>query len=90
MVQIDRTNTAIVGLDLYTVTERHQSGLVEAIVQEQIKSWQSNPYFCRQVYIRVWTEYVSSPTVSGSLNSITVACHVPLSLVNFFLLILCN
>jgi quinol monooxygenase YgiN len=45
MVQIDRTNTAIVGLDLYTVAERHQSGLVEAIVQEQIKSWKSNPYF---------------------------------------------
>ena len=45
MVQIDRTNTAIVGLDLYTVAERHQSGLIEAIVQEQIKSWKSNPYF---------------------------------------------
>lgn len=45
MAQIDRTNTAIVGLDLYTVAERHQSGLIEAIVQEQIKSWKSNPYF---------------------------------------------
>lgn len=45
MVQIDRTNTAIVGLDLYTVAERHQSGLIEAIAQEQIKSWKSNPYF---------------------------------------------
>lgn len=45
MAQIDRTNTAIVGLDLYTVAERHQSGLVEAIVQEQLKSWKSNPYF---------------------------------------------
>jgi quinol monooxygenase YgiN len=45
MVQIDRTNTAIVGLDLYTVAERHQSSLIEAIVQEQIKSWKSNPYF---------------------------------------------
>jgi quinol monooxygenase YgiN len=45
MVQIDRTNAAIVGLDLYTVAERHQSGLVEVIIQEQIKSWQSNPYF---------------------------------------------
>ncbi len=31
IVQIDRTNTAIVGLDLYTVAERHQSALVEAI-----------------------------------------------------------
>lgn len=38
-------NTAIVGLDLYTVAERHQSDLIEVIVQEQIKSWQSNPYF---------------------------------------------
>ena len=45
MVHIDRTNTAIVGLDLYTVAERHQSDLIEVIVQEQIKSWQSNPYF---------------------------------------------
>ncbi|QLE54305.1 antibiotic biosynthesis monooxygenase [Nostoc sp. TCL26-01] len=45
MVEIDRTNTALVGLDLYTVAERHQSDLVEAIVQEQIKFWQSNPYF---------------------------------------------
>ena len=45
MVKIDRTNAAIVGLDLYTVTERHQSGLVEVITQEQIKSWQSNPHF---------------------------------------------
>jgi quinol monooxygenase YgiN len=45
MVQIDRTNSAIVGLDLYTVAEHHQSGLVEAIVQEQLKSWKSNPYF---------------------------------------------
>lgn len=45
MVYIDRANTAIVGLDLYTVAKRHQSGLVEAIVQEQIQSWRSNPYF---------------------------------------------
>lgn len=45
MVQIDRSNIALVGLDLYTVAQRHQSGLVEAIVQEQIKSWKSNPYF---------------------------------------------
>ncbi|MBW4623158.1 MAG: antibiotic biosynthesis monooxygenase [Cyanosarcina radialis HA8281-LM2] len=45
MVQIDRTNTAIVGLDLYAVAERHQSGLVEAIIGEQIESWKSNPYF---------------------------------------------
>ncbi len=45
MVYIDRANTVLVGLDLYTVAERHQSGLVEAIVQEQIKIWKSNPYF---------------------------------------------
>ncbi len=45
MVQIDRTNTALVGLDLYTVAERHQSALIEAVVQEQIKSWIDNPYF---------------------------------------------
>ncbi|MGK7948078.1 MAG: antibiotic biosynthesis monooxygenase [Xenococcaceae cyanobacterium] len=45
MIKIDRTNSAFVGLDLYTVAERHQSGLVEAIIQEQIKSWKSNPYF---------------------------------------------
>jgi Antibiotic biosynthesis monooxygenase len=44
MVQIDRSNAAIVGLDLYTVAERHQSGLVDAI-EEQIKFWKSNPYF---------------------------------------------
>jgi quinol monooxygenase YgiN len=45
MVQIDRTNNAIVGLDLYAVAERHQSGLVKAIVEEQIQAWKSNPYF---------------------------------------------
>lgn len=44
MVQVDRSNTAIVGLDLYTVAERHQSGLVDAI-KEQITSWKSNSYF---------------------------------------------
>jgi hypothetical protein len=37
IVQIDRANTAIVGLDLYPVAERHQSALVEAIVHEQIQ-----------------------------------------------------
>ena len=41
MIKIDRTNSAFVGLNLYTVAERHQSGLVEAIIQEQIKSWKS-------------------------------------------------
>ena len=45
MIQIDRTNTAIVGLDLYTVAERHQSALIETIVQEQIKSWVNCSYF---------------------------------------------
>ncbi len=45
MVQIDQTNTAIVGLDLYPVAERHQASLVEAIVQTQIPSWIANPYF---------------------------------------------
>jgi hypothetical protein len=44
MVQIDRSNTAIVGLDLYTVVERHQLGLVDAL-KEQIKSWKSNSCF---------------------------------------------
>ncbi len=44
MVQIDRSNALIVGLDLYTVAERHQSGLVNAI-KEQVKSWRSNPHF---------------------------------------------
>ena len=45
MIQIDRTNTAIVGLDLFTVAERHQTALIEAIIQEQIPSWVSSPYF---------------------------------------------
>ena len=45
MVQIDRGNTALVGLDLYAVAERHQLALIEAVVQEQIKSWIDNPYF---------------------------------------------
>ncbi|BAU13589.1 antibiotic biosynthesis monooxygenase, putative [Leptolyngbya sp. NIES-3755] len=44
MVQIDRSNAAIVGLDLYTVAERHQLGLVDAI-KEQIQSWKTNLYF---------------------------------------------
>ena len=44
MVQIDGSNNAIVGLDLYTVAERHQSGLVE-VIKEQIQAWKSNPYF---------------------------------------------
>jgi quinol monooxygenase YgiN len=45
MVKIDRTNSAIVGLDLYSVAQRHQSDLVEAIIQAQITAWQSNPAF---------------------------------------------
>lgn len=45
MVRIDRTNSASAGLDLYTVAERHQSALIDAIVQEQIKSWLDHPYF---------------------------------------------
>ena len=44
MVQIDRTNAAVVGLDLYTVAEQHQAGLVDA-VKDQIQSWKTNPYF---------------------------------------------
>lgn len=44
MVYIDRANTGSVGLDLYTVAERHQSGLVEAI-NAQIQDWKSSPYF---------------------------------------------
>jgi quinol monooxygenase YgiN len=44
MVRIDRSNTTSVGLDLYTVAQKHQSGLVKAI-EAQIHSWQSNPYF---------------------------------------------
>lgn len=38
MICIDRNNNVLVGLDLYTVAERHQSGLVEAIIQKQIES----------------------------------------------------
>ncbi|HEY9780475.1 MAG TPA: antibiotic biosynthesis monooxygenase [Leptolyngbyaceae cyanobacterium] len=45
MVKIDRTNTMLVGLDLYTVAERHQPALIEAVVQQQIKTWIENPYF---------------------------------------------
>lgn len=45
MVQIDRSNSAMVGLDLYTVAERHQSGLIEAIIETQIQSWKTNPFF---------------------------------------------
>lgn len=45
MIQIDRSNASIVGLDLFTVAERHQTGLVEAIIQEQIPTWITNPYF---------------------------------------------
>lgn len=44
MVQIDRSNTAIVGLDLYPVAERHQSALVDAL-KEQVDAWKSNAYF---------------------------------------------
>lgn len=44
MVRIDCTNTALVGLDLYAVAERHQSALVEAIAEE-VKPWKSHPDF---------------------------------------------
>lgn len=60
MVQIDRTNTVSVGLDLYTVADRHQADLVEAIA-EQIQSWSVNPYFrsasvhCSLDSVRVFT-----------------------------------
>lgn len=45
MIQIDRSNTVIVGLDLFAVAERHQSALIESIVQDQIPIWVTNPYF---------------------------------------------
>jgi Antibiotic biosynthesis monooxygenase len=45
MVQIDRSNTAIVGLELFPVAERHQDALIQAIIQEQIPSWAVNPSF---------------------------------------------
>lgn len=38
MVQIDRANSVMVGLDLYTVAERHQSSVVEAIAIYVTKS----------------------------------------------------
>jgi quinol monooxygenase YgiN len=44
MIQIDRSNTAIVGLDLYTIAEQHQSALVDTI-KEQIIFWKANPHF---------------------------------------------
>lgn len=44
MIRINRSNTAIVGLDLYTVERQHQSALID-IIKEQIKSWKANPYF---------------------------------------------
>lgn len=44
MVEIDRTNMVSVGLDLYTVADRHQAALVEAIAS-QIQGWSANPYF---------------------------------------------
>ncbi|PSB40080.1 antibiotic biosynthesis monooxygenase family protein [Chamaesiphon polymorphus] len=44
MVRIERSNAKIVWLDLYTVAQRHQLGLVEAI-EAQIESWQSNSDF---------------------------------------------
>lgn len=59
MTQIDQTNAAIVGLDLYTVDERHQADLVDAIVQAQISDWKSNPYF-------------SSASVHRSLDGVRV------------------
>jgi quinol monooxygenase YgiN len=52
MAQIDRSNTAMVGLDLYTVAERHQSGLVKAIVETQLQSWKANPYFLSAIVHR--------------------------------------
>lgn len=45
MIQIDRANTSIVGLDLFAVAEQHQSGLIDAIVQEKIPNWIDNSYF---------------------------------------------
>ncbi len=45
MIHIDKTNTAIVGLDLYTVAPQHQDALIEAITKEQIPAWTANPYF---------------------------------------------
>jgi quinol monooxygenase YgiN len=45
MINIDKTNMAIVGLDLFTVAQQHQDALIEAITKEQIPAWISNPYF---------------------------------------------
>jgi quinol monooxygenase YgiN len=45
MIKINLTNTVTVGLDLYTVAERHQSALIDAIIHEQIKFWVEHPDF---------------------------------------------
>ncbi|MBD2307888.1 antibiotic biosynthesis monooxygenase [Chroococcidiopsis sp. FACHB-1243] len=59
MIQIDSTNAVTVGLDLYSVAPRHQDGLVEAIVQQQIESWLSS-------------NFLKSASVHKSLDSVRV------------------
>lgn len=82
MIQIDRANTSIVGLDLFTVAERHQSGLIDAIVQEQIPTWIANPYFvsasvhCSLDGVRVFTYSQWSPQFDyRSLSHPAVFCE---------------
>jgi quinol monooxygenase YgiN len=83
MVRIDRSNTAIVWLDLYTVDRRHQSELVDAI-EEQIKSWQSNSNFVSASVhqsldgVRVFTYSQWQPNFDRS------SLHRPVAFCEFF------
>lgn len=59
MITIDRTNAAIVGIDLFTVDPRHTDALINTIVSEQLSIWTSSYYFV-------------SASVHRSLDSIRV------------------
>lgn len=45
MIRIDRTNAAMVGLELFSVAQRHQEALIEAIIEKLLPTWKTNHFF---------------------------------------------
>jgi heme-degrading monooxygenase HmoA len=45
MITIDPSNSLLVSLDIYTVAEKHQDALINAIVDEQLPAWMENHCF---------------------------------------------
>jgi quinol monooxygenase YgiN len=45
MIRIDRTNAAMVGLELFSVAQIHQEALIETIVETLLPTWTTSSFF---------------------------------------------